>query len=63
MIDTPERLEPRFPNKVEYKIAAEKAIFERIVALGGNEKDLALGGACVEDLLFAEACQKLTLSG
>jgi hypothetical protein len=32
MIDTPERLEQRFPNKVDYIMAAGKAIFERIVA-------------------------------
>jgi hypothetical protein len=55
MIDSPGRIEPRFPPAKE-PIAARE-IKKKLDELGAAPNDLALcGGACGGDLLFAEAC-------
>jgi hypothetical protein len=60
MIDAPGRMPPRFPVDKE-KIAAQ-AIAQTLEELDAGPKDLALcGGACGGDLLFAEACLKLSV--
>lgn len=57
MIDTPDRLTPRFPAAKE-SIAAQK-IAEALDQLGAGPDDFALTqGACGGDLLFTEACQQ-----
>lgn len=60
MIDAPDREPPRFPPKKEGKAA--QAIANKLDELGAGPKDLGLcGGACGGDLLFAEACLKLSV--
>ncbi|MDP2963370.1 MAG: hypothetical protein Q8N54_11480 [Sulfurimicrobium sp.] len=57
MIDTPDRLTPRFPPEKE-SIAAQK-IADTLDQFGAGPDDLALTqGACGGDLLFTEACHQ-----
>lgn len=57
MIDTQDRLTPRFPPEME-SIAAQK-IAEALGQFAAGPDDLALTqGACGGDLLFTEACQQ-----
>jgi len=56
MIDTPGRIDPRFPNDQKYIDIAANAIAAKLYELGAGQGDIALcGGACGGDLLFAES--------
>ena len=60
MIDAPGRESPRFPAAKEP--AAATAIASTVSGLGAGPEDIGLcGGACGGDLLFAEACLKLSV--